>query len=266
VKSLIAVAQLCSGTSPEKNLVEAISLIEHSARSGASLTLLPENFILFDSLNLVKFGQSDEARMYLEQLANLARTLKHWIVLGSFPVPSNDGRVYSRSMVISEQGEIVGAYDKRHLFDVIVDDAKGSYLESKFIAPGDALSVVDTPIGRLGLSICYDLRFPNHYQALRDLGAEIITVPSAFTAVTGEAHWELLLRARAVETQSYVMGANQVGEHGAGRFTYGHSMIVDPWGRVVASLKSEVGVAIAEVDLSLLNKVRSEMPLLAQRR
>ena len=266
MNSLIAVAQLCSGSSPDINLSEAISLVEHSSRSGASLTLLPENFLLFDSQNLIKFGQSDEASNYLQQLVDLARKHQHWIVLGSFPVPSIDNRVYSRSIVISDRGEIVGAYDKRHLFDVVVDDAKGSYLESKFIAPGDALTVVDSPIGRLGLSICYDLRFPNHYQALRDLGAEIITVPSAFTAVTGEAHWELLLRARAVETQSYIMGANQVGHHGAGRFTYGHSMIVDPWGRVVASLKSEVGVAIAEVDLALLNKVRSEMPLLAQRR
>lgn len=262
----IAVAQLCSGTSPDTNLAEAISLIEQASRSGASITLLPENFLLFDSLNLIKYGQSEEASQHLQRLMSLASELQHWIILGSFPVPSTDGRVFSRSMVISDQGEVVGAYDKRHLFDVTVDDAQGSYLESKFIAPGDEVSVVDSPIGRLGLSICYDLRFPNHYQALRDLGAEIITVPSAFTAVTGEAHWELLLRARAVETQSYILGANQVGEHGAGRFTYGHSMIVDPWGRVVASLKSEVGVALAEVDLSLLKRVRNEMPLLAQRR
>ena len=138
MNSLIAVAQLCSGTLPEKNLAEAISLIEHAARSGASLTLLPENFILFDSLNLVKFGQSDEARIYLEQLANLARTLKHWIVLGSFPVPSNDGRVYSRSMVISAQGEIVDTISPlpfTTLFICIVDGIRSDVLkhQSKFV-------------------------------------------------------------------------------------------------------------------------------------
>ncbi|OGT71655.1 MAG: hypothetical protein A3H44_11220, partial [Gammaproteobacteria bacterium RIFCSPLOWO2_02_FULL_57_10] len=177
-----------------------------------------------------------------------------------------DGRVRPASLVYSPDGLLMARYDKMHLFDVKVADKQAQYMESRSFEPGSSVVTVATPLGKLGLSICYDLRFPELYRRLLDDGAEIITVPSAFTKVTGEAHWEILLRARAIENQCYVLAANQGGVHNASRETWGHSMIIDPWGNVMARVEKGEGIAIAEIDLDYLHDLRSRMPVQAHRR
>lgn len=265
--SRVALVQMVSGTDPEVNLEQAIEGVIAAKEQGSSLVLLPENFLLFDSKRLVEFANSRQAQLAIEMLAEAAIEHSIWILAGSFPVPSADGRVFARSLLFSAAGEQVAQYDKRHLFDVDVADSKGAYRESSWIAPGEALSLALTPVGQLGLSICYDLRFPAHYQRLRQLGAELITVPSAFTQVTGQAHWEVLLRARAIENQCYILGAGQAGDHGNNRLTFGHSMIVDPWGEVIAQSKPQgFDVVSAHIDLQRLQRIRAEMPVLSQRR
>ena len=164
--------------------------------------------------------------------------------------------------VYNPKGDLVGRYDKRHLFDVDVVDGQGSYRESAVIEPGNELIVVDTELGRVGLSICYDLRFPDHFWQLREQGAEIIVVPSAFTKVTGKAHWEVLLRARAIETQCFILGANQGGVHSPSRETSGDSMIIDPWGSVLSRCEAGEAVVLAELDFDLLHQLRQRMPVL----
>ena len=265
--SRVALVQMVSGADPKANLAQAIEGVIAAKEQGSALVLLPENFLLFDSKRLIEFAHSSRADEAIQALAQAAIEHSIWILAGSFPVPSADGRAFSRSLLFSDSGEQVAQYDKRHLFDVDVADSKGAYRESSWIAPGEALSLARTPVGELGLSICYDLRFPAHFQRLRQLGAELISVPSAFTQVTGEAHWEVLLRARAIENQCYILGAGQGGDHGNSRLTYGHSMIVDPWGEVIAQSKPQgFDVISAEIDLALLARIRTAMPVLAQRR
>lgn len=265
--SRVALVQMVSGADPEANLEQAINGVIAAKAQGSALVVLPENFLLFDSKRLVDFANSTLARTALESLAHTAAEHSIWILVGSFPVPSTDVRAFARSLLFNASGEVAAQYDKRHLFDVDVADSKGAYRESSWIAPGEALSLARTPVGELGLSICYDLRFPAHFQRLRQLGAELISVPSAFTQVTGEAHWEVLLRARAIENQCYILGAGQGGDHGNNRQTYGHSMIVDPWGKVIAQSKPQgFDVISAEIDLARLARIRTAMPVLAQRR
>jgi len=170
-------------------------------------------------------------------------------------------RVRAVCLVLNELGEEVARYDKIHLFDVDVVDAYGSYRESDTVEPGNQVVLVDTPCGRLGLSICYDLRFAELFHQLRQQGAEIITVPSAFTAMTGAAHWQVLLQARAIETQCYLLAPNQCGQHSETRQSYGHSMVIDAWGEVVASLQDQPGVVCTEIDLERLAEVRQRMPV-----
>jgi predicted amidohydrolase len=188
-------------------------------------------------------------------------------VAGSIPIASCpadrllDKHVRAACLVINDCGDEVARYDKIHLFDVDVADDKGRYRESATVAAGDQVVLVDTPCGRLGLTICYDLRFAAQFHQLRQQGAEIITVPSAFTATTGAAHWQVLLRARAIETQCYIVAPNQSGRHSATRCSYGHSMIIDPWGEVLACLQAGCGVVSAEIDLEKLTAVRKGMPI-----
>ena len=169
-------------------------------------------------------------------------------------------------LVLDDQGREVARYDKLHLFDVEVADKQRSYRESRDYGYGDSLVCIDTPVGRLGLSICYDVRFAELYRALREDGAELIVVPSAFTAVTGAAHWEVLLRARAIESQCYVLAANQGGTHANGRETFGHSCLIDPWGEVKACLPQGEGVICGDIDLQHLNNIRGRMPIAEHRR
>ncbi len=268
--SKVAAIQMISGATVSTNLDQAERLIRKAAAEGARLLLLPENFALFDSQNLYGLAKNEEATgSVFHWLSEIALELSVWIFAGSFPVLTatpQSTRVRSALVVFSDKGEQVARYDKRHLFDVDVSDGQGSYRESRFVEPGEHLVVVNTPLGRVGLSICYDLRFPHHFWALREQGADIIVVPSAFTQVTGEAHWEVLLRARAIETQCYVIGANQGGRHDEARETSGQSMIVDPWGVVADRLTRGEGVAVADIDRELLNRVRQNMPVLQHRR
>ena len=261
----VAVAQMVSGTCLETNMQVAGDLIKEASEKGAQLVLLPENFAVLESSALIDVARSEQQSGYLhKQLAAWARAYGIWIVAGSMPTMTmpDEGKVFASSVVFNSEGAEVARYNKVHLFDVDVADKHRSYRESDFMSPGKELEVVDTLCGSLGLSICYDLRFPEQYQRLRSMGASIISVPAAFTYVTGEAHWELLLRARAVETQCYVLAANQGGDHSSSRSTWGHSMIIDPWGKVLAEKKEPgPGVVLADIDLDYLQECRSKMPL-----
>lgn len=267
----IAVIQMCSTAEVDANLREALSLIKKAVKAGARLIVLPENFALLGIEDVHQAGVTEsenvEPNTVRKWLAETARQEKVWIIAGSLPVACRpDGgplktKVRAVCLVINDEGDEVARYDKIHLFDVDVDDEYGAYRESDTVESGDQLVVVDTPCGKVGLSICYDLRFPELYYQLRKKGAEIITVPSAFTATTGAAHWELLLRARAIETQCYMVAPNQTGHHSESRHSYGHSMIVDPWGVVLGELAEEVGIVNASVDLSRLEDIRQRMPV-----
>lgn len=263
--SRLAAIQMNSGADIAANLRQAATLVRQAAEQGAQLVLLPEMFLTLDGRQYPAIA-ADPA--YVRQLAGWASEYGLWLVAGAVPMLSPDGdpRVRSSTLVFDASGEPVARYDKIHLFDVDVGDAQGRYRESERFAPGTELVVVDTPAGRLGLSICYDLRFPGLFQRLREQGAEIITVPAAFTHTTGAAHWQPLLRARAIETQCYVVAANQCGWHDEKRRTWGHSQIIDPWGTVLTELEEEPGVALALLEPERLEDVRRRMPVLAHRR
>lgn len=261
----VAVIQFSSQPQIEHNLAQAYDLLQQAAAQGAVLALLPEMFLTLDGKQYNAIAADPQ---YVQRLAGWAQELKLWLVAGAVPMPCPDGdpRVRSACLVFNSEGEQVARYDKIHLFDVDVGDAHGSYRESERFAPGDEVVLVDTPAGRLGLVICYDLRFPGLFQRLREQGAELISVPAAFTYTTGAAHWQTLLRARAIETQCYVLAANQCGWHDDKRRTYGHSQIIDAWGAVLTELEEEVGVALAKIDLAQLAEVRKKMPVTQHRR
>ncbi|MES3006890.1 MAG: carbon-nitrogen hydrolase family protein [Pseudomonadota bacterium] len=278
-----AVVQMVSTASVETNLQAAGRLIDEAARAGAGLVLLPENFAVLDGGPLSQFAEIEGQADGLLQgfLAGKAREHAIYLIAGTMPMKSRrlataatdpsgalitDGRVRPASLVYDPKGELVARYDKMHLFDVEVDDPQARYMESRSFEPGDDVVCLPTPLGRVGLSICYDLRFPELYRRLLEEGAELLTVPSAFTKVTGEAHWEVLLRARAIENQCYVLAANQGGVHNATRETFGHSMIIDPWGRVLARVEKGEGIAVASLDLAQLHELRRKMPVQAHRR
>ena len=270
----VAAIQMVSSDQVEQNLRDTELLVTQAAEQGAQLVVLPENFALLSSSKSRETGMKETTpdgpvRSFV---ADLARRRQLWIVAGSIPITvrpdgaAMESRVRAACFVYDSQGNEVARYDKIHLFDVDVADDFGSYRESDTIEPGDAVRTVATPFGCLGLSICYDLRFPELYRQLLQRGAEIITVPSAFTAVTGAAHWEVLLRARAVENLCYVIGANQGGRHSKTRETYGHSMVVDPWGRMLASREKGPGVVMASLDRGYLEELRQRMPVIKHRR
>ncbi|WP_462170317.1 carbon-nitrogen hydrolase family protein [Pseudoalteromonas xiamenensis] len=231
-----------------------------------ALICLPEACLAFCRNVAENQKLATEHEMWLKTFGELCLRHNVWLAIGSMPVPAPDGRYYAASILLNNDGQIVGDYHKLHLFDVTVADGTGNYHESKGTAPGQHIQVLKTPFGKIGLSICYDMRFPSLFQQLRALGAEIILVPSAFTTVTGEAHWHVLLRSRAIETQCYVIAAAQVGLHENGRQTYGHSLIVSPWGNVVSELGSGVGMIQAELDFDKLQEIRQAMPLVNHNR
>lgn len=267
----LAVAQMVSGECVDANLEAVEQLVEEAANSGAQLLLLPENFALLDSRALIDLARDElETHRIHNLLSSLAKKNGLWLIAGSVPVlVDNDAqqdKVWASCLVFDSQGRLKASYNKVHLFDVDVADAHASYRESDFIQAGNDLVTVDTPFGCLGLAICYDLRFPEQFQKLRQMGAEIITVPSAFTYVTGEAHWEVLLRARAIETQCFVLAANQGGEHSPSRKSWGHSMIIDPWGEVLAvKVPAGDGLVMAEIDLKSVQDRRKAMPVMQHR-
>lgn len=268
--SKVAVIQMVSGADWEANLLVAAGLIAQAAEQGAELVLLPENFAVFQAGSYIERGREELSPQgpIRQFLAAQAKLHGIWLVGGSIPVLAATGdHVRSACFVVDDQGQEQARYDKIHLFDVDVADAQAAYRESDQIEPGHEVVLVDTPVGRLGLTICYDLRFPLLYQALVEQGAELISVPAAFTQVTGEAHWEVLLRARAVETQSFVLAADQGGQHTRRRATYGHSMIIDPWGAVLGVRDSSgPGVVVVEIDRQAQQDIRKNMPVMGHRR
>ena len=277
----VAALQMVSSGDIHQNLESAARLIESAVSQGAKLVLLPENFAVLDGGPLRQFAEVEGAEDTLLQgfLSEQSSSLGVTIVGGTIPMLSrpssgkssqpsllDDGRVRPACLVYDDSGNLVARYDKIHLFDVKVQDRQADYSESKSFEPGDEVVTVATSAGQLGLSICYDLRFPELYRRLLEAGTEIITVPSAFTRTTGAAHWEVLLRARAIENQCFVIAANQGGVHNETRETFGHSMIISPWGEVLDCVAEGKGVAIADLDLAYLNKVRRDMPITAHRR
>ncbi|MGO4999781.1 carbon-nitrogen hydrolase family protein [Oceanisphaera sp. W20_SRM_FM3] len=226
------------------------------------LALLPENAVVFGCRDaLLNNAETLNEGPIQAQFSQWAKKYGIWLVVGSMPTRiEHSARFHASSLVYNDQGQQISHYHKLHLFDVTVADAQGSYRESDSFAPGDELSVVDSPFGRLGLSICYDLRFSSLYGALRERGADILLVPAAFTRVTGQAHWLPLLQARAIENQCYVVAAGLYGETGA-RQTWGHSVIIDPWGEIKACLATGEGLVSAALDTEQLAAIRRQMPV-----
>ncbi|EWC41101.1 carbon-nitrogen hydrolase family protein [Stutzerimonas stutzeri] len=267
----VSVIQMASQADVAANLATARRLLEQAAAEGARLAVLPENFAAMGRSDLPQLGRAEAAGEgpVLPWLKQAARDLRLWIVAGTLPLPPDDcpqGKPNACSLLIDEQGQRIARYDKLHLFDADVADSRGCYRESDDYAAGQRLVVADTPMGRLGMSVCYDLRFAELYAALRAAGAELISVPSAFTTVTGEAHWESLIRARAIETQCYMLAAAQGGEHPGGRTTHGHSSIVDPWGRLLREQAAGEAALTAGRDVAEQAAIRQRMPVQRHRR
>ena len=264
-----AAIQMASGTNVNANLLTTEKLLEQAAREGATLAVLPENFAFLgaDSAEALPYRERQGDGPLQDFLSRIAARLGIWIVGGTIPLEGDDrSRWRAASLVFDSSGKEVARYDKRHLFDVTLIESGEQYNESDTIEPGDRIVVIDTPVGRLGLAVCYDLRFPELFRAMVDQGAEVFSLPAAFTAVTGRAHWDILVRARAIENLAYVVAAAQGGFHIKGRETYGHSMIVDPWGTVLARHERGNGIAIATIDPDFQASTRRNFPSLSHRR
>ncbi len=264
----VAAVQMTSGADVAANLAAARALLEIARTAGARVVVLPENFSFMGVHNADKraIGEPQGDGPVQRFLSQSARELGIWIVGGTTPMAETPGeRVAAASLVYRDDGTLAGRYDKIHLFDVDLPGRAESYRESAHMAPGQRTVLVPTPAGLLGLSVCYDVRFPELYRQLSAAGAQWFTVPAAFTVPTGAAHWELLLRARAVENLSYVVAPGQWGRHANGRETYGHSLIVDYWGKVLAQQASGVGVILAEIDLAAQAETRANFPALRHR-
>lgn len=264
-----AVIQMNSGADLAANLAQAQGLLERAAGEGAVLAALPENFAFMGAKERDKLAhaEADGAGPIQDWLAATAARLKLWIVGGTLPIGAPDGRVYAACSVYGADGLRAARYDKIHLFDVDVGSGE-VYRESNSIAPGAVgIASVDTPLGRLGLSVCYDVRFPELYRALAADGCTLLSVPAAFTAKTGAFHWHTLLKARAVENLCYVLAPGQCGIHPGGRSTWGHSLILDPWGETLEEVVADQpGYAVAEIDPEHLDAVRARFPALSHRR
>jgi predicted amidohydrolase len=255
--------QMCSGRDVARNMRDASALIREAASGGARYVQTPEvtNLMELDRERLFAAAEPESANGGLQQLVDLARELRIWLHIGSLVIKASDTRLANRAFVISPQGEVTARYDKIHMFDVDLPNGE-VYRESANYEPGTRAVVARLPWGGLGLSICYDLRFPYLYRALAQGGASLLAVPAAFTRVTGEAHWVALLRARAIEAQCFVLAAAQGGLHEHGRETFGHSLAVSPWGQILAEGGVHPSVIFADIDLRLIEDVRSRVPSL----
>lgn len=265
----LAAIQMTSVADVEANLREARMHLETAARLGAKLAVLPENFAYMaaDERERSRIAEPDGRGPIQDFLAQAARECRIWIVGGTIPLASAESdRPYAACCVWDDGGQRVGRYDKIHLFDVRVPDSSEAYRESRRTMPGTAPLTLTTPFGRLGIAVCYDLRFPELFRAMLDRKVDVIALPAAFTQRTGQAHWHTLLRARAIENLCYVVASAQTGEHPGGRRTYGHSMIVGPWGEVLAEAAEGPGVVSATMDVDYLCRLRSQFPALSHRR
>jgi len=266
--SKFAAIQMASGPSVNANLLEAAKLIAEAAKAGAEIVALPENFALMgnEETDKIEKKESDGTGPIQEFLANTAKKHNIWVVGGTIPLAAPEAnKVIASCLVFNNQGDRVTRYDKIHLFDVSVPGTGEEYRESDSITKGNRISVFDSPFGKLGVAICYDLRFPELFRKMARHDMDVLIIPSAFTAETGAAHWEVLLRARAIENLCFVVAPNQGGFHLNGRKTYGHSMIIDPWGTVLDCYKTGSGFVINDIDLERLEKVRTTFPALQHR-
>ena len=265
----VAAIQMTSSHLVADNLLAAGKLLREAKDLGADIACLPENFSfigLRDSDKL-QIAEPDGTGPVQEFLSRTARELKLWILGGTTVIKGDtDRRVSNTSLLIDSSGKRVARYDKIHLFDVAIPGRNEQYLESTHVTPGEAVVLADTPVGRLGLSVCYDMRFPELYRELVARGAEWLAMPAAFTVPTGRAHWETLLRARAIENLCYVVAPAQSGTHTSGRETYGDTLIVDYWGQVLSRLAKGLGVISAEFDLAKQAETRARFPALENRR
>jgi len=259
----VACIQNCATPDLEANIAETMAMTREAAGQGARFICLPEYFSALDvengRLKIPSFPEDQHPA--LPAFRALAEELEAWILLGSLPIDAGGGKAVNRGYLLNAKGAVAARYDKVHLFDVDLADGE-SYRESATIAPGCEAVVTDLPWSKLGLSICYDLRFPQLYRAMAQAGAEILVVPAAFTKTTGEAHWHILNRARAIENGAFVIAPCQCGVHAGGAATYGHSLIIDPWGEVLADGGEDPGVVIAEIDLPRVAEVRAMVPSL----
>jgi nitrilase len=260
---------MTSGHVVADNLAAAAALLREAKESGAEIACLPENFCfigLKDSDKL-RVAERDGDGPVQSFLSTTARALKMWILGGTVVLQGDtDSRVANTSLLIDADGKRVARYDKIHLFDVTIPGRNEQYLESKHVTPGGTTVVADTPVGRLGLSVCYDMRFPEMYRDLVSRGAQWLAMPAAFTVPTGRAHWETLLRARAIENLCYVVAPAQWGMHSSGRETYGDSIIIDYWGQVLSRMPKGTGVITADIDLEQQHDSRVRIPALENRR
>lgn len=267
--SIVAAVQMASGPNVGANLLEAERLIAQAAAEEADLIVLPENFALMgeNDNDLLSIAEEEGKGPIQSFLAQQAARYKLWLAGGTIPLHGSDkGKVLSGCLLFDPQGQRVARYDKLHLFDVSLPGGGERYSESLIIEPGQNVVVADTPFGKVGLAVCYDLRFPELFRCLVEQGMETLILPSAFTALTGKAHWEPLVRARAIENLCYVIAAGQGGFHASGRATHGDSMIVDPWGIVLARLPRGSGIITAELDLERLRSTRGLFPTIEHRR
>ncbi len=268
--SKVAAIQMASGPHVDANLHEAGRLIKLAADAGVELIVLPENFAIMgineeDKVAVREKNGDGPIQNFLVEQAN---NYNVWIVGGTIPLESADpNKVLAACLVYDSNGNMVGRYNKIHLFDVDLVDTGENYNESDTIEYGDLkLTVVDSPLGKIGLAVCYDLRFPELFRGLLDLGAQIVVLPAAFTATTGQAHWECLLRARAIENLFFIVASDQGGFHINGRSTFGDSMIVDPWGAVLNRIQHGAGMAIADINIEHLESRRKTFPCIQNRR
>jgi hypothetical protein len=259
----VGLVQMRSGVDPQANLATALAAIEEAARAGAAYVLTPEmtNIMEIKRDRLFATIADEELDPTLAAIREAARKLSIYIHIGSLAVKASPEKAANRSFLIDRRGDVIARYDKIHMFDV--DLANGeSYRESRNYRPGDLAVVADLPWGRLGITVCYDLRFPALYRALAEAGASFFSIPSAFTRQTGEAHWHALIRARAIENGCFVFAAAQGGKHENGRETFGHSLVVDPWGQILAEGGTEPGLILADIDPAQVAAARSRIPSL----
>ena len=264
----IALFQSTSGIDPDSNARSLAEAIDQAAAGGAEMLFTPEmsGVLDRDAQRATKVLRPQEQDRVLEALREAAARQRMWLHVGSLAVLVEDGKVANRSFVIDREGEVRATYDKIHLFDVDLPTGE-SWRESNVYSAGKGVVLVNgTPVGKLGLTICYDLRFPGLFARLAESDADVIAVPAAFTVPTGKAHWHVLLRARAIESELFVVAAAQVGHHEDGRSTFGHSLVVDPWGEVILDMGDEPGVGFADIDLKRISEVRSRIPALNHRR
>ncbi len=264
----IAAIQMTSGSNVSANCQQAEKLINDACAQGAELVLLPENFAFFAKVDTEYLEQAEQHGVGTIQDFLQQQALKHqiYIVAGIVLKGENAHKAREAVLMFNPQGDNIARYDKIHLFDVEVPDSNERYQESDVFEAGNRITVVDTEFGRIGLCVCFDIRFPEIFRLMLDQGVDIILVPSAFYKLTGQAHWDVLLKARAIENLAFVVAANQGGFHVNGRETYGHSMIVDPWGTTLDAIEAGPGLVIAELNFVQQSKIRQQFPVIKQRK